>query len=195
MAHGPLLSFAVGVTAVIDESCVVRLLLCVYHEPIPAVQSEHVEVLSAGLVRSLKSLVTHLHVQNLTHVLHHEIPLIDIGGRLQPPPTSARVERNGFGVLASAHLLVLAEFPDRAGFGVALHVDCSVDTDRVIVARALWRALTWEGMEVIARDRRARNQVLVDLHIENVVMHSVHVVSIHVHQSVDPAKTLFEVCS
>ena len=129
-------------------------------------------MLGVGLVRPLQSLVAHLHVQHLAHVLHHEIALVDIGGRLQAPPTSTRVERNGFGGLASAHLLVLAQPPDGTGFGVALHVDCSVDTDGVIVTRALWSALTGEGVKVIARDRRARDQVLVDLHIENLACFS-----------------------
>ena len=127
-------------------------------------------MLCAGLMRSLKSFVAHFCVQNLTHVLNHEVALIDISGCLQTPPTSARVERNSFGTLASAHLLVLAECPDWAGFGVALHVDCSVDTDGVIVTRALWSALTGKGVEVISRHRGTRNQIFVDLHIE--IIHS-----------------------
>ena len=37
VADCPFLSLAVWVTAVVDEPCVVRLLLGIYHKPIPAV--------------------------------------------------------------------------------------------------------------------------------------------------------------
>ena len=107
----------------------VRLLLGVNHQPVPAVQREHVKVLHLIFVGFLQSFVTHLPIQNLPHVLHHEIALVDITDRLQAPPSSARVERCSVGVLEPSHLLIVAEWPDGTGLGVALDVDGAIDAD------------------------------------------------------------------
>ena len=101
-------------------------------------------MLGLGLMGSLQALVTHLHIQHLPHILYDKIPLVDITGRFQAPPTSARVEWNGVGTLALSHLLVVAEQPDRAGLGVALDMDGPVDADRVVITRTFWCTLTRE---------------------------------------------------
>ena len=130
------------------------------------VESEHVEVLSLCLVGLLQPLVAHPPVEYLPHVLHDKLPLRYVAGCLQPPPACARVEGDGVGILALPHVLVVAEQPHGAGLGVALHVDGTVDADRVVVARVLRCALAGERMEVVVRYCRPLNQILIGLHTE-----------------------------
>ena len=115
------------------------------------------------LVCSAESLPTHLHVQDLSHVLHDKVPLFDVASRPQAPPPGPRVERNGVGVLEPPHLLVVAEEADRTRLWVALHVDGSVDADGVVVTGALRQTLAGQGVEVIIIYRGAGHQVFVDL--------------------------------
>ena len=113
----------------VDEASVVRFLLGIDDQPVPAVQRQHVEVLGLRLVCLAQSLPTHLHIQDLSDILHNEISLPDVAGRPQAPPPAPRVEGGGVGVLEAPHLLVVAEETHGAGLGVALHVDGPIDTD------------------------------------------------------------------
>ncbi len=143
----PLLSFAVRITAVINETCVIRLPACIYHQA--WLKCEHIEVSRVVLVRLPQPLLAHLRIQNLTNVFNNEITCRNVMMSLEPPPPAPGVEWVGISILALHHTLVLALFSHWTSVGATLEVTGTIDTCGIIVAWVLGSTLTDNGVAIV----------------------------------------------